>query len=184
MRVILNNPLWTRDAVGAWPVFDLLLLTYAAPALFALLFAREFRRAGETRLAGAAGLYGLGLIFVYITLEVRHLFHGAVLSTGGTSDAELYSYSAAWLLYALALLALGIWKGMTSLRYVSLALLLVTVGKVFLIDMAALTGLLRVASFLGLGLSLIGIGYFYQRFVFPPRGPKAAADGTGEAEPG
>jgi uncharacterized membrane protein len=184
MRVILNNPLWTRDAVGAWPFFDLLLLTYAAPGLFALLFAREFRRAGEKRLAGAAALYGLGLIFVYITLEVRHLFHGAVLSTGGTSDAELYSYSAAWLLYALALLALGIWKGMTSLRYVSLALLLVTVGKVFLIDMAALTGLLRVASFLGLGLSLIGIGYFYQRCVFPPRGPKAAADGTGEAEPG
>jgi len=37
----------------------------------------------------------------------------------------------------------------------------------FLIDMSALTDLYRVASFLGLGLSLVGIGYLYQRFVFP-----------------
>jgi uncharacterized membrane protein len=33
--------------------------------------------------------------------------------------------------------------------------------------MADLTGLYRVASFLGLGLSLVGIGLVYQRFVFP-----------------
>jgi uncharacterized membrane protein len=33
--------------------------------------------------------------------------------------------------------------------------------------MSELTGLYRVASFLGLGLFLIGIGYLYQRFVFP-----------------
>ncbi len=37
----------------------------------------------------------------------------------------------------------------------------------FLIDMSALTDLYRVASFFGLGLSLVGIGYLYQRFVFP-----------------
>ncbi len=41
-----------------------------------------------------------------------------------------------------------------------------TVSKVFLIDASDLTGLYRVASFLGLGLSLIGIGYLYQRLLF------------------
>jgi uncharacterized membrane protein len=41
------------------------------------------------------------------------------------------------------------------------------VAKVFVFDMADLTGLFRVASFLGLGLALVGIGYVYQRFVFP-----------------
>jgi uncharacterized membrane protein len=184
-RLLLENPLWSGAPVGGWPVLDLLLLSYGVPGGFALLFARELRRAGETRLAGAAALYGLGLIFVYLSLEVRHLFHGAVLVYGGTSDAELYGYSVVWLLYALALLALGIWKDFASLRYVSLALLLITVGKVFLIDMSELTGLLRVSSFLGLGLSLIGIGYFYQRFVFPPARPAVAASGGGaEPEPG
>ena len=93
------------------------------------------------------------------------------------SDAELYAYSALWLGYALVLLALAILRGITSLRHASLVLLLVTVAKVFLVDMAALAGLYRVASFLGLGLILVGIGYLYQRFVFagPKEAPEAAA---------
>jgi len=33
--------------------------------------------------------------------------------------------------------------------------------------MAGLSGLWRVLSFLGLGLSLIGLGAFYRRFVVP-----------------
>jgi len=40
---------------------------------------------------------------------------------------------------------------------------LLTVGKVFLIDMAGLTGVWRALSFIGLGLVLVGIGYLYQR---------------------
>jgi uncharacterized membrane protein len=47
--------------------------------------------------------------------------------------------------------------------------------KVFISDMAGLQGLYRVASFLGLGLSLVAIGWIYQRFVYPrPPGPASA----------
>ena len=56
---------------------------------------------------------------------------------------------------------------MAALRYASLAVLMVVVLKVFLFDMSDLTGLYRVASFLGLGLCLVAIGYLYQRYVFP-----------------
>ena len=69
-------------------------------------------------------------------------------------------------MFALCLLAIGILRGSVPLRYASLAVLMVTVAKVFLLDMSDLTGLFRVASFLGLGLTLIGIGRVYQRFVF------------------
>jgi len=42
--------------------------------------------------------------------------------------------------------------------------------------MAALAGLYRVASFLGLGLVLVGIGYLYQHYVLPrPAADKADA---------
>jgi uncharacterized membrane protein len=41
--------------------------------------------------------------------------------------------------------------------------------KVFLIDMSDLTGIYRALSFLGLGAVLIGIGWFYQRLLFPRR---------------
>ena len=50
--------------------------------------------------------------------------------------------------------------------------MVLTVAKVFLYDAAALEGLLRVASFFGLGLSLMGLSWFYMRYVFREE-PKA-----------
>jgi len=56
--------------------------------------------------------------------------------------------------------------------------------------MAGLGGLYRVAAFLGLGLSLVGIGYIYQRFVFAetaglvPRHAPPPGDGGADGEPG
>ena len=38
-----------------------------------------------------------------------------------------------------------------------------TVIKVFYFDTAGLEGLIRIASFVALGASLIGIGWFYSR---------------------
>jgi uncharacterized membrane protein len=49
-----------------------------------------------------------------------------------------------------------------------------TVLKVFLIDMSDLTGIYRALSFLGLGVVLIGIGWFYQRLLFP-KAPAASS---------
>ena len=49
-----------------------------------------------------------------------------------------------------------------------LALVALTVVKLFLFDMRALDGLWRVASFLGLGLSLVAVAGVYRRFVPPP----------------
>ncbi|OYU72425.1 MAG: hypothetical protein CFE32_23785 [Alphaproteobacteria bacterium PA3] len=43
--------------------------------------------------------------------------------------------------------------------------LALVVLKVFIGDMSNLEGLLRIASFVGLGFCLVGIGWLYQRFV-------------------
>ncbi len=124
-------------------------------------------------------------MFAYLSLEVRRAFQGTVLSPSHRSAGEYYAYSAAWLAYAGALLGLGIYRRVAALRYASLAVLMVVVLKVFLSDMSDLTGLYRVASFLGLGLCLIAIGYLYQRYVFPrpppAQQPELAADGSGGA---
>ena len=53
-------------------------------------------------------------------------------------------------------------------------------GKAFLLDMAELGGLWRVLSFLGLGLTLIGLGAVFRRFVAtapvsPPADPEPEA---------
>jgi uncharacterized membrane protein len=171
LQLLAANPLWSGAAVGELPVVNLLFIAYAVPALFAYRFAAILQAEGHDRLARAGGILCLVLIWVYLSLEVRRAFQGPVLTFGPPGgplgDAELYAYSAVWLGLALALLGIGILREVASLRYASLALLMVTVAKVFLIDMSELTGLYRVASFMGLGLILVGIGYLYQRFVFP-----------------
>ena len=166
-HLVNSNPVFTHDPVGDYPIANLLLLTYAAPAAFMFAFARFYRREPASALAPYLGVLGLVLVFVYVSLEVKRGFQGPVLYLSHQSDAEFYAYSVAWLALAGAILALGIYRKLAVLRYASLAVLLVAVAKVFVFDMADLTGLYKVASFLGLGLVLVGIGYVYQRFVFP-----------------
>jgi uncharacterized membrane protein len=181
LQLIAQNPLWSRIEIGDVLGFDLLLLAYLVPAAFAFLFAGRLPEVASRRFAVAAAVLGLVLVFAYLTLEVRHAFHGAVLAGGPTTDAEWYSYSVVWLVYAGALLALGFHRRDPRLRHAALAIVLVTVIKVFVWDMAELSGLYRAASFLGLGLSLVAIGYLYQRFVLPS--PSGDANGGAEDAP-
>ena len=60
-----------------------------------------------------------------------------------------------------------------ALRWTSLALIIVTIGKVFLYDLSHLHDLYRVMSLVGLALSLILISLAYQRFVFGRRDDEA-----------
>ena len=69
--------------------------------------------------------------------------------------------SATWLALALALVAAGIRIPDKALRLAGLVLLTATILKVFLLDAAELQGVLRILSFLGLGIALIGMGKLY-----------------------
>ena len=63
-----------------------------------------------------------------------------------------------------------------AVRLASAAVVILTVCKVFLIDMRGLTGIFQSLSFIGLGIVLLGIGFLYQRLLFPRR-PKTAPPG-------
>ena len=84
----------------------------------------------------------------------------------GDRPAQRLTVSIAWGLYALLLLGIGVARDSVGLRWISLAFLLITIGKVFLYDLGALTDLYRVASLVGLAVSLILVSLLYQRFVF------------------
>jgi len=180
LQLLFSNPVLTQDPVGSTPLINLLFFAYALPVVLTLLLAREMRSWDSGLWSrGLAGLAIL-LVFVYLSLEVARAFQGPVLSVSDPSDAEFYAYSLVWLIYAGLLLALGIYREQTVLRYASLGVLLITVVKVFVLDMADLTGLYRVASFLGLGFSLVSIGFLYQRFVFVPPTAKTSEEAPNE----
>jgi len=175
--LLLANPLDTRVAVGSWPLFNLLGLAYLVPALIAAGFAAIASGRGENRLARGAGIGALVFGFVYVSLEVTRAFRGSRIYAVPVSDGEMYAYSAIWLLYGVALLVLGLWLRQPALRHGALGVVGLTILKVFLYDMDALTGVLRVLSFLGLGLSLLGLAWVYQRFVLAPA-QRRSAGGT------
>ncbi len=167
VQLLTNNPAITNDFVGNWPLFNLLTLAYLLPGLITVILYREARNQKHISLMPWLGGISLLLVFMDVTLEVRRAFHPQAMASGDILNAEGYSYSAAWLAYAGLLLAVGIFRNISKVRHASLGLVLLVTSKVFLWDMAALSGLYRVASFMGLGLCLIGIGFLYQRFVYP-----------------
>jgi len=171
--LFLEHPLFGLIQVGETPFFNRIALIYGLPTLLLLALARTLMQRPELGRWGTlayrvAGAFGLFLGFVCVSLWVRQLAHGGHISMFGRAvlDGELYGYSAAWTLYGVALLGLGVKFGSQALRYASAVVVLLTVLKVGLVDASDLTGLYRVASFLGLGVALIGIGYLYQRILF------------------
>jgi uncharacterized membrane protein len=162
-QAIFLNPMmpFFGVPVEGWFLLDSLFLAYAIPAaLYAVI---GFYRLGPRVLWQAALLLAAGFAFLWVTLEVRHFFHGDRLNQGWTGEAEWYAYSAAWLAFAAAGLGAALkWRSLW-LRRASLLGLGLVVGKVFLSDMADLSGALRALSFIGLGLVLVGIGYAYRR---------------------
>lgn len=106
---------------------------------------------------------------MYLGLEVRALFHGEILRRGATTDAEQYTYSAVWLVFGVLLLIAGFRLQSQPARFASAAVVALTIGKVFLVDMSDLTGIFRALSFIDLGAVLVGIGWIYQRMLFPAR---------------
>jgi uncharacterized membrane protein len=165
--LILLNPLFTDVEVGRLPLFDWLLPAYLLPMLLAVVAQRDPATEQPAPLRPLLAGYALIAGLVWLTLEVRHLFHAGPigLDTVEVEDAELWAWSGAWLAYGVAVMAIGIAAGVKQLRLAALAIIGLTTAKVFLVDMSDLVGLWRVLSFLGLGLVLIGLGAAYRRLV-------------------
>ncbi|TMJ38676.1 MAG: DUF2339 domain-containing protein, partial [Alphaproteobacteria bacterium] len=74
------------------------------------------------------------------------------------------------LAFGVALLVAGMLLRSQAVRLASAAVVTLTVLKVFLVDMHDLTGVFQGLSFIGLGIVLLGIGWLYQRVLFPRPG--------------
>lgn len=162
--LLLFNPVFELQAVGPFPLLNAAVLHAALTAfwLWTLPRAPAWR-------TGAA----LANIVAALAL-VRQATHGSLLP-GPISTLENTGYSAALLGIALFWLWRGIAAGLYDLRIAGLALLTLVTFKVFLVDAAALDGVLRILSFLALGVALIGISWAYGRFLARPATPAAEA---------
>lgn len=144
----VNGPiLFDTLAAGYLPI----ALIFEAGAWFLTNTPRWFR--------GVLIVLSISHAAAYIGLETRRFWRGDDLSVAGVTQPELYSYTVAMMLAAAGLLLLAWLRGSDGLRRLAMAGAAVTIAKVFLVDMEGLTGLIRVASFIGLGLALAGLAW-------------------------
>jgi uncharacterized membrane protein len=74
------------------------------------------------------------------------------------------TYSIAWAVFALVLLVVGIAKRVRMPRYAGLALLGVTILKLFFHDLASLDQLYRIGAFVAVAAIAMLASFAYQRF--------------------
>ena len=74
--LLVQNPLFSRHAVGEWPLFNLLSLAYLAPAALLGLLAASPRVLLPRQIRSLLPAGGGILVFAYLTLEVRRFFWG------------------------------------------------------------------------------------------------------------
>jgi uncharacterized membrane protein len=123
-------------------------------------------------------LYSLGAIltFLLLNIEIADYFSAGPTLTFSFSGnfARDMTYSIAWALYAFALLLVGMKQKTSWVRYAGVALLLFTLGKLFLHDLSSLNQLYRIGAFIGVAIILIVASFVYQRFLVPKIGKGAA----------
>ena len=175
LATVLSEP-WAWRAIGERPVLNMLLPAFAGPALLALMV-RRYYLPGVRRFASLlAALAG----FVWVSLEVRHLWQGNIRLDTAAATGELYTYSAVWLVLAVGAILLGSWRQWRSCYQGGMAVLALVIIKLFLVDMSGLEGLLRVASFMGMGLALLGIAYLHQKLGALHQAPEAEPQESGQ----
>lgn len=165
--LLVFSPINVAQHVGAIPIAN------AAVVLPALLAAGALTIAKTQPWRYAA----LGATLIAVVAAVRQIAHGSLL-VGPTGSGETWGYSAALLVLAVAWLWRGIATVSRTLRVAGLGLLTLVTLKVFLLDVAALGGLLRIVSLMGLGVALIGISWAYNR-VMRPEGAATPAPAAG-----
>jgi uncharacterized membrane protein len=72
--------------------------------------------------------------------------------------------SITWAAYATLLVVVGLMKRYAPIRYFAMTIFVLTIVKVFAIDLAELDRIYRVLSVVGLGVMLLTNSYLYQRF--------------------
>lgn len=163
---LLSFPLPARQFL-----FNERFATYAVliACLAAVLYAaRERVSSTRTEERNLLGFLAVAInFFTLLALSLELWDHFGRQSGLGIDSglAQHLSLSLLWIIYASALIALGIQRKSALLRWQALALFGLVVIKVFIYDSSFLERFYRIVSFLILGLVLLIVSFLYQRKV-------------------
>jgi len=184
-RLALNPAVLEYHQRSATPIFNWYLYTYgiATVCLFVgtKLIAPPRNVILKANLQPILATLGTVLAFLLMNIEIADYFSkpGTTLAFefGGDLQSSM-TYTISWALFALVMIVVGIVKKIPAARYAAIALLCVTLVKLFFHDLAHLNQLYRIGAFIGVAAILWLAAFAYQKFFNAGAKPKEVTDET------
>lgn len=173
VRLALNPAVLGYHARGGLPLLNWYLYAYGtgivALAAGARLLAPPRENVFGVNVPPVLSALAVVLGFLLLNLEIADFFTpaGARALTFQFSGnfARDMTYTIAWALFALGLLAAGLWRRQRAARYAALGLLSVALLKLFFHDLARLEALYRIGALFAVAVVAILASFAYQRFL-------------------
>jgi uncharacterized membrane protein len=181
VRLTLNFDVFSYHARSGAPILNWYLYTFGIPAAALFLGGQLVKpplhrpaTAGSINICATLHTLATILCFILLNVEIADFFAtGPALTFDFTGSlAQDMTYSIAWSLFALVMLIIGMMRKIAAIRYAGIALLVVTLLKLFLHDLANLDQLYRIAALFGVSLVVFGAAYLYQRFLGAEKKPE------------
>lgn len=160
----LESPLMVNNvSAESMPVFNMLSLGWLLPAIVLLVTA--YKRWNTLQIPRPiVASFGLILVAAWLGMSIRQFWQPISMTLAQpTGMAELFTYSITGLIVGGLLTWVGATRKAMTIQRIGLAVLACVALKVFLWDVGSLDGFWRAISFLGLGASLIGLGWLFQK---------------------
>lgn len=172
---LLASASYTIQAYDLPPPLGPLVVGFVLLAAFWIacerLYARWPKAGGEeTKLKVGGALVGLATALLLIMLE----------RIPNIADANLTWVTISWFGFAVCLFLMSLLVNQRLYRYAGLAVILLSLGRVFLIDMRETNAMFRIAAFAVLGAGLLPISYGYFRWLERVRSQRAGQNKNGE----
>ena len=179
VRLTLNPAVFTDYPRGACVLLNWHLYTYglvaAAQFFGAWWFTDPVEQHRDFPLRGILLGFGGVLLFLLLNIEVADFFtppgDRCVAFNFGINFARDMTYSIAWGLFALGLLGMGIWQQARPARYAAIALLVLTLLKLFLHDLSSIGSIFRIGALIGVALIAFVASFLYQQFFNRSKSP-------------
>lgn len=116
-------------------------------------------------------IYSWFYVFFFVFLASAELDHIVLFSAGATSESMRHiltqnhkiGYPILWGVTSFLLIAIGLKTKKKHLRIISLTLFLITLLKLFLVDIKGISEGGKIAAFISLGILLLIVSFMYQR---------------------
>jgi uncharacterized membrane protein len=172
VRLTLNPAVFTDYPRSGTAILNWHLYAYGIVAAAQIFGANWFTDPSGmwTKFHPRGVLYAFGglLLFLLLNIEIADYFTApgarcVAFDFEGNLPRDM-TYSIAWGIFSLGVLGLGIWFKSRHARYAAIGLLVATLAKVFLHDLAASATVFRIGALMGVAVIAFIASFLYQRF--------------------